>query len=200
MMRYLFCLAFVLEAFTTLAASTALEAPLPGYGVETLQWEIAVAPGQTEILNGTVQEVHHQVLQINPEYRFRALPEKDLSMREAQTKTPDDRIICFPDRTDKPRAFQAGFVYLRGIDGTPTNGHGPGNCGRVSCSGNSAIWWCNDNETPKTLDNWAMIADAAERQVYHCGVRANGIGDLTFGMGQNFQPGGWNTIAAKDHC
>ncbi|KAK7977001.1 hypothetical protein PG996_003072 [Apiospora saccharicola] len=198
-MHCLFSLAFVLESFTRLAASTALEAPFSRYGVETLQWEIAVAPGQTEILNGTVQEVHRQVLQINPEYRFRTLPEKDLSTREAQTKTPGDRIICFHENTHKPRAFQAGFGYLRGIEGKPTNGPGPGNCGRVSCSGNSAIWWCNDNETPKTLDSWAMIADAAERQVYHCGVVGT-IGDPTFGMGQNFQPGGWNTITAKDHC
>lgn len=37
-----------------------------------------------------------------------------------------------------------GMQYLRGLSGTPTNGPGPGNCGRVSCSDAAGIWWCND--------------------------------------------------------
>lgn len=37
-----------------------------------------------------------------------------------------------------------GISYLRGVPGSPSNGPGPGNCGRVSCSYESAIWWCND--------------------------------------------------------
>lgn len=37
-----------------------------------------------------------------------------------------------------------GVIYLRGVKGKPKNGPGPGNCGRVSCSYNSAIYWCND--------------------------------------------------------
>jgi hypothetical protein len=34
--------------------------------------------------------------------------------------------------------------YLRRVQGRPRNGPRPGNCGRVSCSYKSAIWWCND--------------------------------------------------------
>jgi hypothetical protein len=41
-------------------------------------------------------------------------------------------------------AIRNGIRYLRGLNGNPTNGAGPGNCGRVSCSYDSAIWWCND--------------------------------------------------------
>lgn len=37
-----------------------------------------------------------------------------------------------------------GYRYLWKLKGKPTNGPGPGNCGRVSCSYDSAIWWCND--------------------------------------------------------
>lgn len=40
--------------------------------------------------------------------------------------------------------IQEGISHLRGVNGKPRNGPGPGNCGRVSCSYNSAIWWCND--------------------------------------------------------
>lgn len=41
-------------------------------------------------------------------------------------------------------AIRDGYRYLWGLKGKPTNGPGPGNCGRVSCSYDSAIWWCND--------------------------------------------------------
>lgn len=41
-----------------------------------------------------------------------------------------------------------GINYLRSITGKPKNGPGPNNCGRVSCSWNSAIYWCNDVSCP----------------------------------------------------
>src|SRR6187549_519178 len=44
-----------------------------------------------------------------------------------------------------------GIAYLRGVSGRPSNGPGPGNCGRVSCGYNAGIWWCNDVGTLFTL-------------------------------------------------
>lgn len=43
---------------------------------------------------------------------------------------------------------QQGISYLGAIPGTPTNGPGPGSCGKVSCSYNAAIYWCNDASVP----------------------------------------------------
>ena len=40
--------------------------------------------------------------------------------------------------------IKIGIEYLRGVPGKPASGPGPGNCGRVSCWGESAIYWCND--------------------------------------------------------
>lgn len=40
--------------------------------------------------------------------------------------------------------IRKGIDYLYKVNGRPKNGPGPGNCGRVSCSNNAAIWWCND--------------------------------------------------------
>lgn len=37
-----------------------------------------------------------------------------------------------------------GIEYLRRLNDTAKNGPGPENCGRVSCSWNSAIIWCNN--------------------------------------------------------
>lgn len=48
-------------------------------------------------------------------------------------------------------AILGGIDYLRKIrkGRHPRNGPGPRNCGKVSCSDNSAIFWCND--VSKTL-------------------------------------------------
>lgn len=44
--------------------------------------------------------------------------------------------------------IRQGIDYLRKIHGDCTNGPGPGNCSRVSCSYQSGIWFCNDNPHP----------------------------------------------------
>ncbi|KAK0672292.1 hypothetical protein QBC41DRAFT_353560 [Cercophora samala] len=41
-------------------------------------------------------------------------------------------------------AIKKGISYLSALDGIAKNGPGPRNCGRVSCSDSSGIWWCND--------------------------------------------------------
>jgi hypothetical protein len=52
-----------------------------------------------------------------------------------------------------PNPIRRGIEYLRYVQGRPRNGPGPGNCGRVSCSYNAAIWWCNDvSHTENSVD------------------------------------------------
>jgi hypothetical protein len=41
-------------------------------------------------------------------------------------------------------SVDTGISYLSGIRGQPSNMPGPGNCGRVSCGYEAAIYWCND--------------------------------------------------------
>lgn len=45
-------------------------------------------------------------------------------------------------------AIKEGIDYLQGIDGYCGLDDGPYKCARVSCSWDSAIWLCNDNDTP----------------------------------------------------
>ncbi|KJK81277.1 hypothetical protein H634G_03296 [Metarhizium anisopliae BRIP 53293] len=166
------------------------EAPIPGYGVEVLQWDIEVAVGRTEVLNGTVQEVYAQALQINPKFTLTNAAEA----RDVHQKQKRSSVQCgnWP-LADKGR-IQEGINYLRGAPAAPRNGPGPGNCGRVSCSYNSAIWWCNDNTTPKTLDSWNWVADSAQHIVNTCAPAAARV------SGQNFESGNWNTIVRGDSC
>lgn len=116
--------------------------PIPGYAIETLQWEVEIAPGWTEVLNGTVQEVYSQILQIEPNFKLASTPRTHPAERESKIERRAINCGTWP-LANKGR-IQEGISYLNGLVGSPTNGPGPGACGRVSCSYNAAIWWCND--------------------------------------------------------
>jgi len=60
---------------------------------------------------------------------------------------------CFgPWATASLQRIKEGIDYLRGVPGKPVLGPGPGTCKRVSCSYNSAIYWCNDVSTECILN------------------------------------------------
>ncbi|KAF5540313.1 hypothetical protein FPHYL_12086 [Fusarium phyllophilum] len=138
-----------------LCNATELEAPIEGYGVVVPEWEVEITPGgPATVLNGTIEEVHEELLQLNPdwdeEYTGNSteseLTERDPSFQLfARTDFSDSEYHC-GGRWLKCRTtiINQGISYLRRTKGKPKNGPGPGNCGRVSCSFNSAIWWCND--------------------------------------------------------
>ncbi|KAK8009285.1 hypothetical protein PG991_011836 [Apiospora marii] len=157
------------------------EPPAPGYGVEILQWVVEVAPGQTETLCGTVEQVYDQALQVNPGFKLLHVPSHH------PEKTPY-KIICdlFPNAHET--GIQDGINYLRGVPGRPQNGPGPGRCGRVSCSWDSAIWWCNDNKKSRTLDSFSAIANSAQAILDQCSDRGSDF------SGQGFEPSNWNTL------
>ncbi|RAK78812.1 uncharacterized protein BO72DRAFT_457416 [Aspergillus fijiensis CBS 313.89] len=155
-----------------------LEAPLPGYGVEEFSWEMETSPGgPTVILSGTVQEIYAELIKINPTYdgdfaelaannTLAAENHVDTSSSSSLHKRNDVTCNNYPQAIR--RRIEEGISYLRGVSGQPRNGPGPGNCGRVSCSYNSAIWWCNDNTAPKTLPSFNNIADGAQVVINQC--------------------------------
>lgn len=137
-----------------------LQAPIEGYGVVDLEWEVEVSPGgKTVILNGTVEKVRDELVKLNPnwdeDYAARTEPlakRNDGFELAARADFTNARFFCrgrWPE-CPAPR-ISGGIAYLRRIQGRPTNGPGPGNCGRVSCSYQSAIWWCNDVSYPCTV-------------------------------------------------
>lgn len=99
-------------------------------------------------MNGTVQEVYSQLKAINPNFET-DFPPIQINDTKTDGLEKRDNILCDPfSDLASASAISSGINYLRGVPGTPTNGPGPGNCGRVSCSYNSAIWWCNDVSMP----------------------------------------------------
>ncbi|KAK7957212.1 uncharacterized protein PG986_006434 [Apiospora aurea] len=170
---------------SSIAIITAASASLASYGVEALQWSVVVAPGQAEILNGTVQRVYEQLRQINPGFAPGEAQAQSRKQRLLQEQTP---VNCGTYPLANKGRIQEDIAYLRQVAAAPRNGPGPGNCGQVSCSQGAAIWWCNDNLVPKTLDNWGLVANSAQYILEVCAPAADQV------TGQNFESGNWNTI------
>ncbi|POR34340.1 Uncharacterized protein TPAR_05483 [Tolypocladium paradoxum] len=173
-----------------------LDAPLHGYGVDILTWEVKVFPREPPMnFSGTIQEVQAQINKVNPKWNatyFNGASEKRRENRPVFYQT-----ICGPGpygwNEADASSIKYGINYLGGlIFSKPINGPGTGNCGRVSCSYNSAIWWCNDNTVPYQLDSFSAIADGALNILKSCT-------DDFATVGQIFAIGNWNVIVRGDN-
>jgi hypothetical protein len=136
-----------------------------------IQWEIEVAPGQIARLNGTVQEVYAQALQINPNFKLKT-PSTPARPRRALAHQRSKVEDCnYPYPLAEASKIHDGVEYLRGVPGKPVEGPGPTACGRVSCSWKSAIWWCNDvslvHDPHSPYHIWLGSAAARLRRVEH---------------------------------
>ncbi|KAH7305452.1 hypothetical protein B0I35DRAFT_464726 [Stachybotrys elegans] len=195
-------LAKLLLAVTAVSAATVPiannVAPIPGYGVEDFQWEVQALPGGPFLnFTGTLEHVHDEVLQLNPNFDADFPVEKGAI--HARTDFGGSAYNCDTNRwglADKGR-IQGGISYLRRVAGRPSNGPGPGNCGRVSCSNDAAIWWCNDSPSTKELASFSSIADGAQYIVDRCSFY-NGYG--TYASGQVFHSTNWNVITSQANC
>ncbi|KAK8047663.1 hypothetical protein PG996_015727 [Apiospora saccharicola] len=185
----------------TVTAGAAKVAPMPGYGVEEIQWHLEVSPGRVELLNGTAQEVIALAKQMNPEF---VVPYQTDDPQEATTmiQIQRNRFLCDIFEGMKADRFriQKGIKHLKGLKGGPTQGPGPSNCGQVSCSHNSAIWICNDAPYTHYFDSWNWIADSAWAIVQTCFVNPDTNGIKIMSDGQVFEDGDWNVIVRGNVC
>lgn len=190
-----------------------MTAPDPKYSVVGLSWAIESVPGNatsTIILNGTVQEVYHNLIDINPDYddllrKYRsskaatALPDSFHSF-DSMAEVPSNCGYCnVCTKRWAPAAYMIildGINHLNNLTGKPANGPGPGACGRVSCEWGSSIWWCNDNCERKELDSWREIVSATEDITRQCFWTERDKSLVT--GGQIFQPDGWNVVVRHD--
>ncbi|KAM3516390.1 hypothetical protein NHJ13051_009957 [Beauveria bassiana] len=164
-------------------------APIPGYGVEQIKWSVEVFPGKFQLFNGTAEEVHAQALSVNPNFK----PPSASTARGLKEKR--GHVDCGGLQPANKQAIRNGAAYLRNLPpGRPTNGPGPNNCGRVSCSYNSGIWWCNDSTSQKSLNGWDWIGNSAHRITEVCDPGSSQT------SGRNHEDGDWSTIVQGDRC
>ncbi|XWW97940.1 hypothetical protein V2A60_005936 [Cordyceps javanica] len=170
-------------------ALVATEAPIPGYGVQDIEWSVEVFPGEFRLFNGTVEEVHAQAIAVNPSFRVPGM------VQPRGLKQKRGHIDCGGLYVANKKAIRDGAAYLRNQPpGRPTNGPGPNNCGRVSCSYRSGIWWCNDSTSTKSLDGWDWIANSAQRITEVCDPGSE------WTSGRNHGDGDWSTIVQDARC
>ncbi|POR35430.1 Uncharacterized protein TPAR_04375 [Tolypocladium paradoxum] len=87
------------------------------------------------------------------------------------------------------------------VSGLPTNDPGPGNCGRASCSYQSAVWKCNNNASAKTLGRFNDVADGAQYVNKKCVCEVRDPYWPKFNAmssGQAFHRDNWNVIIRRD--
>ncbi|KAF4830097.1 hypothetical protein CGCTS75_v006154 [Colletotrichum tropicale] len=199
--------AIALLPLTALAAqaatigSTASQPPITGYSVYVPEWEVQAFPGgETQIIGGTAEQVLDELRKINPNY------DEDFGIGNVTESGLTDIVgpkadfegaatVCDGWELANTARIREGISHLDGVDGKPHRGAGPASCGRVSCSYNSAIWWCNDDTKAKELNSFREISDGALYVIKKCRV-----GESTRVAGQAFHKDNWNVIIRWARC
>ncbi|KAK1658320.1 hypothetical protein BDP55DRAFT_698437 [Colletotrichum godetiae] len=178
-----------------------------GFDLMTVEWEVQAHPGGENLtLTGTVEEVLKELRIINPNYdqdfgitTLSFTEAIDAAIESAVTQADDvfkdAPVNCAGyDDADRKRLAQ-GARYLLDVQGKPTRGPGPGSCGRVSCSWNAAIYWCNMDSKAKTINSFKEISDGAYHVINKC---YRGVGILV--SGRAFHKDNWTVVGRWDRC
>ncbi|KAF7179670.1 hypothetical protein CNMCM7691_008719 [Aspergillus felis] len=193
----------ILALFGLLAKAS--QSVIPGYNTVDIEWEVQVtAGGPTVNVTGTIEEVYAHLKTLNPDFETEFPPVAHDAIEARGAAYTISGLSCQGRWAGCSWGrIQDGIRYLNGVPGRPSNGPGPGNCGRVSCSYNSAIWWCNDppggegglqNNYQYTLNSFYDIASGANYIGQNCLIGT----DTT--SGQVFYTDSWNVIVRADSC
>ncbi|EGO61634.1 hypothetical protein NEUTE1DRAFT_98715 [Neurospora tetrasperma FGSC 2508] len=147
------------------------------YGIEELTWELQTAPGGPAVnVTGTIEQAYKHMKTINPGFISDFGFDQPVNVSSLSTPLESrgytiDHITCDVFEWAFLEEIQTGMFYLNKVPGKPTNGPGPGNCGRVSCSYGAAIYWCNDtvvNNCPQSIGSWNMgpYAELTKGQIF----------------------------------
>ncbi|KAK3316853.1 hypothetical protein B0H66DRAFT_562294 [Apodospora peruviana] len=169
-----------------------------GIGAVELQWQGVIDNnGTTVTLTGTAESIFKQIIAFNPNYeqeRGEGLTRRD--------PINSDSILCNVFNPADTNVIDQGISYLYGIgDGLCRAPPGvPGNpgCSRVSCSYNSGIFLCNDQNFEAQIP-CRLVADNALGIVRKCGYTAANGAHLTHGQIWSFNHA-WNVVINADSC
>ncbi|KAK4449547.1 hypothetical protein QBC34DRAFT_380007 [Podospora aff. communis PSN243] len=195
---------FVSSSPTASSADAAIDELPDGYHRSPIHWRGILQAGKEEVyLSGMdFDEIEAKARALNPSYTiFARGNSSDAADRGYLNKRQTQDFHCgWPESWEyslSTAAAWAGIDYLEDIIGNCRAAPGPGSCGRVSCSYDTGIWYCNDN----TDEYWVpcgWIGDVAATVVTECTVK---IEDKLYGVkGQIFDSRNWNVIVAGTLC
>ncbi|KAK1780040.1 hypothetical protein QBC45DRAFT_116316 [Copromyces sp. CBS 386.78] len=149
------------------------------------------------------------LLSVLPAVDAIVLPPPALSNRKENR--PRMEIHCPSDRATndqwgEPIGVTENIRYLRGVEGKPVNGPGPNACGRIACSHDTAVFWCNDNYYTKGLDSYQVIAELVDvlrndGRCYETRQQSPTGALVIYGIrGEIKMNDGWSVVVRSEKC
>ncbi|KAK0748474.1 hypothetical protein B0T21DRAFT_406991 [Apiosordaria backusii] len=152
-------------------------APFKGYSVVDIKWQLPIDPkdttSKTVTVTGTIQEAIAKMEVTHPGWNETFASTLDFTKKPGtslSTSAERDHYVCWPNDGTMPAhdyGILTGVAYLRALT-TAAPSNNPKSCGRVSCTEDSGIWWCNNNPDHDKVITWGDIADSAEFVVNQC--------------------------------
>ncbi|KJZ79316.1 hypothetical protein HIM_01467 [Hirsutella minnesotensis 3608] len=166
-----------------------LVTPVIDKSIDSPTWEVQIHPGGPRIvLNGTVEQAHAKMLELNPNWDsdFLSSNGANATVLEKRTDFSESKVNCdAPWGHASVDTISTGIGYLWRIGDVgyrrPWLASGPGTCAR--------------SYSKKTLASFRSIAVGASHIISKC----TKYGQL-FVAGQVFHRTGWNVVVRADKC
>ncbi|KAI1265381.1 hypothetical protein F5Y18DRAFT_50651 [Xylariaceae sp. FL1019] len=146
------------------------------------------------VFTGTIEDVIHQMKEIKgvnfvPDFVRKAEAEIETRIIQAQDvpqpPSTNLQMSCIRDGLSAALLIpiRNGVRYLQHLSDSVVcqNGPGPDNCGRISCSDTSGIWFCNENAAPSAPFKCSIFAFYASNIAETCWYD-KGMATLTEGQ------------------
>ncbi|KAG6363995.1 hypothetical protein INS49_009098 [Diaporthe citri] len=179
--------------------------PLPGYGVEEMQWSFKPPFAEPIFINGTVQDVERSLEDTNtmrPEPCNEVVHPMAPGQERSVARDTMSVQFCGVFPTANSHHISAQIPAITTISGPAVIGPGPGNCVQVSCAQGSAIWWCNDRNTTIMLPRgMEQVGDAVDAIIDQCcgTTRCRMFPNFPI-SGQAFAEEKWNVLVKGEDC
>ncbi|KAI1160439.1 hypothetical protein F5B18DRAFT_509785 [Nemania serpens] len=143
-----------------------------GYSVGNIEWRGFEDFSEDHVFTGTIENVIDQMRQIKGAHytpSFVSEAENRTLEDKHQYHTAGQKIECGGDFADADRIAQ-GIDYLTHLPDSSKCSNSAKTCGRISCSWNSGIWWCNEKETLSDAYKCNMFGSYARRVLDECAI------------------------------
>ncbi|KAI3332150.1 hypothetical protein HD806DRAFT_184132 [Xylariaceae sp. AK1471] len=209
---------FLVAIFASLAIGAAIDGLPKGmsvrsllpanYTIKPITWTGPIVPGgENYSFQGTVQEVFAQANAIRAKLGFPLEPHPTSNTNttvfsrneDSLTARQWDKDICNVGLPGSAAAhiIDDGIKFVSKSTADCSLGAGPGTCGRISCSYNAAIYWCNDNNHQASwkCHDFATFAKSVRN---HCTWTDEQLSLEVWG--QSFDIQNFNVMVGKDTC
>ncbi|KAI1825645.1 hypothetical protein F4861DRAFT_187335 [Xylaria intraflava] len=151
----------------------------PGnYSIAEIEWRGMPDFDKDRVFTGTIENVIDQMRTIKgPDYKPEFMIDSDATnhgpagKRNSHAESGDHYVTCGGPDASAGR-IQQGINYLSNLPDSVmcSMPPGPKNCGRISCSWKSGIWWCNEKPTTSDLYQCNIFALYAAEILESCAI------------------------------